>query len=381
MIYLDNAATTQPLPELSALLQAHIEEDWFNPSALYPDAIRMEKRLRDASEAVASLIHADPTRVVFTSGGTEADNLAIFGGYKKVGQAKRHFITSAYEHPAVAECMKALEAQGHQVDYLRPGADGSIHPEQVAERVREDTALVSIMHVNNETGAVNDIAGLAQAAKAVNPGLAFHSDGVQGYGKCPFDLQKSQVDFYTASAHKLHGLKGTGVFFYKSGRTPRPHILGGGQQGALRSGTENTLGILAFGLAAEHFKKNQDAFLARLQALKKRFLEEVKDFPGFCCFSPPDGAPHILNIAFLGMRGEVLLHLLEGQGIYISTGSACSSKKGKLSRVHQALGVSKEQAEGAVRVSFSPNNTVEEIDETARAIQAALKGYQRFQRR
>ncbi|MBQ9941722.1 MAG: cysteine desulfurase [Christensenellaceae bacterium] len=380
-IYLDNAATTRPFPGLEALFKEHMETDWYNPSAMYPPAVAEEGKIKKAKETVASLIGADPACTVFNACGTEGANTVIFRGYRPEGGKKRHFITSAYEHPCVYECFRKLEEEGHSVDYILPAADGSIHPEQVAEKVGENTALVSIMHVNNETGAINDVAAIAAAVKAKNPAALVHADGVQAYGKIPLDFGRSALDYYTASAHKLHGLKGTGVLFYKKGSPLKAYLMGGGQEKGLRSGTENTFGILAFAAAAAEYKKDREAKMAHMRALKERLLAGLSAVQDVRIFSPKDGAPHILNLAFTGMRGEVLLHLLEQQGIYISTGSACSSKKGKTSRVHKALGVQSQVAECVVRISFCPENTLEEMDTVAQAITAALKRFRGFIRR
>ena len=381
-IYLDNAATTKPSKALLPLFSAHVESEWKNPSAMYPPAVAAERQLRAARETLAGAVHADPAGVVFTSGGTEGANTAILRGSRAAGEKKLHFITSAYQHPCVYECFRALETAGHSVDYIRPRADGKIHPEDVAEKVREDTALVSVMHVNNETGAVNDAAGIAAAVKAKNSGTAVHADGVQGYGKCPLDFGGSALDYYTASAHKLHGLKGTGVLFYKKNAPLKPYLLGGGQEKGLRSGTENTFGIFAFARAVEEYMAHREEWVAHMAALKAYLLDKLSDIPDMRIFSPTDGAPHILNLAFPGMRGEVLLHLLEQKKIYISTGSACSSHKKRAgSRVHQALGVPADITQGVVRLSFCPENTEEEMETAAAAIKEALAGFRGFIRR
>jgi len=380
-IYLDNAATTKPLISLGALFAAHIEADWHNPSAMYPPAVRMERELARAREALARPVHADPACVVCNSGGTEGANTVILRGFRPAGERKLHFITSAYEHPCVYESFRTLEAQGHRVDYILPRADGKIHPQDVAERVAADTALVSVIHVQNETGALNDVAAIAAAVKAKNPDTLVHADGVQGYVKCSLDFPASSLDYYTASAHKLHGLKGVGVLFYKKGAPIKPYLLGGGQEGGLRSGTENTFGILAFAAAAEAYMARREANMEQMGRLKALLLEQLGDVPDMRILSPEDGVPYIVNLAFPGMRGEVLLHLLEQKGIYISTGSACSSKKGRLSRVHQSLDIPKEVSEGAVRLSFCPGNTGWEIETAAAEIKEALLRFRGLIRR
>lgn len=364
---------------LKGLLEQHIEQGWYNPSALYPGAVKVEADIKKAKNALLNAIGAE--QMIFTSGGTESANTIIFEGYKKAGSRRLHFITSQYEHPCVYEAMKALEGQGHEVSYICPEPDGKIDGDKLAAMVREDTALISIMHVNNETGAINDIGELAKKAKAVNSKTLFHADGVQGFVKCLFHMERSLVDYYSASAHKLHGLKGTGALFYKKGAPLKPFIVGGGQEMGLRSGTENTFGAMAFALAVEEYQKHLKENTERMTTLRDRMLENLADIEDMRVLSPKDGAPHILNLAFPGLRGEVLLHVLEEQGIYISTGSACSSKKGKLSRTHQALGVGPQVAESAVRISFCKDNTLEEIDIASSAIREALKIYRGFIRR
>ncbi len=380
-IYLDNAATTKPSDCLAPLFSAHLEEDWYNPSAMYPPAVRMEGELAKAKDVLAGVIHADPACVLFTSCGTEGANTVILKGYRPAGGKKLHFITSAYEHPCVYMSFQALEGMGHSVDYVKPREDGSIHAEDVAKLVREDTALVSVMHVNNETGALNDVAGIAKAVKAKNAGTLVHSDGVQGYVKCPLDFGNSELDYYTVSAHKLHGFKGTGALFYKKNAPLKPYIIGGGQEKGLRSGTENTFGILAFARAVQEYMLHYEENIAKMRRLKALLLEKLGDVSDMRVFSPEDGAPHILNLAFPGIRGEVLLHLLEQKGIFVSTGSACSSKKGQLSRVHASLGVAKDVSENVVRVSFCPYNTEKEIEITAEEIKSALARFRGFIRR
>ena len=378
MIYLDNAATTKPAAALQALFCQYAEQDWHNPSAMYLPAVQSEQKVNAARKLLKDAIHAP--EAIFTSCGTEGSNTVIFNGWSKKGGAKRHFITSAYEHPCVYECFRQLEQQGHRVDYVSAGKAGVITPEAVASLVCEDTALVAVMHVNNETGAVNDICAIADAVKAKNPETLVYADGVQAYLRIPFDMAGSKVDYYTASAHKVHGLKGTGILFYKKGSPLKAYLVGGGQEGTLRSGTENTFGILAFAEAAKMLLQNNTQKIAHMQMLKDTLCTALMQAKGAVCISPANSAPHILNMAFSGMRGEVLLHLLEKDGVCIATGSACSSKKRSF-RVHESVGLPPALAECAVRFSFCPDNTLEEIQYTAEKTLAALKKFQGFIRR
>ena len=380
-IYLDNAATTRPAPGIKRMAQEYMDRLWHNPSAMYAAAVQVEAEVGRVRRELAGLAGNAGGRVVFTSGGTEAANTVILRGYRRAGGRQQHFITSAYEHPCVYESFRALEEAGHTVSYIAPGPDGRIAPGAVAGAVRDDTALVSVMHVNNETGAINDVAAIAAAVKQANPETLVHADGVQGFLRAELRMDACPLDYYTASAHKVHGLKGTGVIFARKGAPLSPYALGGGQEAGLRSGTENTLGILAFGLAAAEFVENWAKKLAHMAALRSAMLEAVSGVPGMRLLSPEDGAPHILNLSFVGMRGEVLLHLLERDGIYISTGSACSSKKAGISRVHAAMGIEQAVAEGAIRVSFCPENTMEEVSAAVQAISRAVAAFGGFKRR
>ncbi len=380
-IYLDNAATTAPYNGIDKLFGEYMD-CWFNPSALYPDALFAQKRMNRARSVIATCINAKPENVIFTSGGTEGSNTIASRGYRPMGGRKLSFVTSVYEHACVYGAFKELAAQGHDVTFISPQKDGHIHPEDVSAAVNDNTALVSIMHVNNETGAVNDIEKICHAVKNKNPKTLFHSDGVQAYLRVPFDFTLSDIDYYTVSAHKIHALKGIGAIFHKKNSPLRPLISGGGQESGFRSGTENTLGIYAFSEAAAIYSRNQAEYINKMYKLREHMLLNLSKLDGFVLLSPEEEfAPHILNVAFEGMRGEVLLHLLERDGIDISTGAACSSKKGRSFRIHEHLGLKHDILEGAVRISFCPFNTEEETDIACEKIQAALKQFGRFRRR
>ncbi len=364
-IYLDNAATTKPLQELNELYAAYTEDGWQNPSALYAGATRVQTRLNEAREILLRAFSASGHKCFFTGSGTEGANTVILRGAKQ--KKDMHYVCGGAEHPCVEESFKALRDVGHEVTFVCTDKYGVISPEAVAEAVKENTALVSVMHVNNETGAKNDIERIAALVKARNPQAMFHADGVQAF--CKEKLKKtSHIDYYTVSAHKLHAHKGTGAVFYKD-RTPiKPYILGGGQENGLRSGTQNTLGILCFARAVQYFETRVDQ--SRLWELRRVFLEAVMKLPDIEVLSPVEedcACAHIVNLSVLGVNGETLLHMLEAAGICISTGSACSSKKGK-SRMQTALGLSDEEAAGAVRVSFSPFNTQEDVLAAAQEI-------------
>ena len=379
-IYFDNAATTQPYGELTEIFQRQLTDDWFNPSAMYPPAVRMEGELNKARRTLGEIINARPDEVYFNSGGSEGANTVWHTGYRRQGGRKLHFVTSAYEHSCVYECAKQIMQSGHDVDFIKPRKDGKIHPEDVAAKVRENTVLVSIMHVNNETGAINDVEEIARACKKVNPKLMFHSDGVQGFARYDINFDGSKIDYYTTSEHKLHALKGTGALFAKKGTPLKPFILGGGQESGMRSGTENTLGILAFAYSAGRFHRNKNAYMRRMSEVRNYIAQRIVEIEGAKVISPEDGAAHILNISMRGLRAEVVVHALEQHDIYIGTGSACSSKKTKGSRIHEALGLDKQTGEGAIRLSFNEKSSIAEADAflvQVRNIHAKFAGFRR----
>jgi cysteine desulfurase len=376
-IYLDNAATTRPLESIRDVLNGYLAEGWYNPSALYAPAVFDLKRMDEARKTIRRGFGGELFEVLFTGSGTEGDAAVIFGGVKK--QKSMHYITSEVEHPAVYQAILRLRGEGKDVTFIKPDRSGRIDAEDVAEAVREDTVLVSIMHVNNQTGAVSDIAEIARKVKAKNSNTLFHSDGVQAYLR--EDVQDvSDIDYYTVSAHKVHGLKGVGAVFYKKGVPLKAMIPGGGQEKGLRSGTENTFGIAAFAHAAADYLDHKAENAKQLSMLKKVFLEEIKKLDGVEILSPKDGASHIVCLIVGDVRGEVLLHALEDQKIYISTGAACTSKKG-ISRAALGLGLSRMQADGVVRVSFSPFNTAEETQFAANKLVETANALRLFTRR
>jgi len=369
-IYLDNAATTQPL--VSAALRRHMESAWYNPSSAYVPAEKVFIGLKHIREALAGA--AGMAGCVFTSGGTEANNLAV----RSAGRHGAHYITSAIEHPSVFETFRQLANEGAEVDFVKPRGY-CVHAQDVAALVRENTALVSIMHVNNETGAMNDIREICAAVKERNQHTLFHSDGVQALLKTDTGLAGSGVDFYTVSAHKIHALKGTGALLAAKGCAVRSLMYGGEQEGSLRPGTENTLGIQAFGEALEAGLKGFKANVAHIAALHGRLVSALSGMEGARLLLPESKVPHIVNVSFEGLRAEVLVRLLGEKGICIGTGSACS--RGKISRTLLACGVKRGEAEGAIRVSLSALNTEQEIGVFLEALEEAAGRLRRFGRR
>lgn len=363
-IYLDNSATTAPCPEAVQAVIGALTESFGNPSSLHGKGLAAERIVTRARAAVAALIGAPTERIVFTSGGTEANNLAFFGVARAFQGRGRHLVTTVTEHPSVLTAAQRLEADGFAVTYLPVDATGRVTAGQVTAALRDDTILVSVMHVNNEVGAVQPIREIGAVLKD-HPAL-FHVDAVQSAGCQAVDVREWRCDLLSLSAHKVHGPKGVGALYLRQGLSPAPLLLGGGQEGGLRSGTENVPGIAGFGAAATRARAERVAAAEYLRALKGRLLDalQARGLP----FQvngpdPKDAAPHIVNLSFAGVtRGEVMVHALEEQGAYVSTGSACHSRHRKVSHVLEALGLPRERAEGAIRISLSPLNRPEEID-------------------
>ena len=378
--YLDNSATTRPTEGVIDAMAACMREGFYNPSSLYAPAIAAEKRMRACRERMARLIHGDARGVIFTSGGTEANNLAVIGAVSAM-HGPQTVIVSAVEHPSVKEAFAALKAMGHTVIEL--GVDGVGQPdyEALEALLRERPALISCMQVNNETGAMPDIARLSEMIRRLSPDTLLHVDGVQGFLREPFDARL--CDLYTVSGHKIHAPKGIGALYVRPGVRLRPRQLGGGQEGALRSGTENTPGIAGFDRAMAEMEALGDV-RALTMSKKLSLWAGIRSAVPDALVNGPEpeaGAGHILNVSFPGVRGEVLLHALEDRGVYASTGSACSSKKRKVSPVLTAMGIAPDRAEGALRFSLSPHTTDDEIARAVEALGPLCDMLRRYKRR
>lgn len=357
MIYLDNAATTVPDEgAVNAALQFLKIDGFYNPSALYRAGFAAHKEIEEARRTILSLLAPQGGyELVFTGSGSEADNQAVFSSARR-----GNFVTTAGEHAAIYQSAKELEKRGIEVRFAPLRSDGSADTEALLSMVDKDTSCVSVIHVNNETGAVNDIAAIAAAAKKINPALLFHSDGVQAFGKIPFALTKD-IDLYTVSAHKIGGVRGVAGLFRKKGVRLSPYIFGGGQENGLRSGTENTFAIKQFEFAAkkkfsslkEDFKRIRSYNLAVRQGLNKTIFKVL---------SSENASPYILSVSARGLRGEVLLHMLDDAGVMVGTGSACSSKN-RYSRVILACGLDERSADGVLRISFAATTTLQETEQ------------------
>ncbi len=369
-IYLDNSATTRPYDEVTELMGSIQRNVYGNPSSLHSKGIEAERKISAAREAVAKSLGTEAKQIFFTSGGTEANNFAIRGCLDANPRKGKHIITTKIEHPSVLEVFKHLESTGYKADYLDVGRDGRIRLEELREKITKETALISIISVNNETGAIQPVMEAVQVKNSINPQAVFHTDAVQAYGKIPLNPSKSGIDLMTVSSHKIHGPKGVGALYASKAVRLKPILFGGGQEALLRSGTENVPGICGFGLAAEMTLKNLEANAQKTSHLKKAFIEKLSacDFR-YAVISPDESSPFIVNISFEGLKAEVLLHHLEERGIYVSTGSACSSRKNIRSHVLQAMGLAASSIDSAIRFSFSGFNTPADIDETVQALQ------------
>jgi cysteine desulfurase len=371
-IYLDNSATTQSAPEVVEAMREIWEQHYGNPSALHRKGLEAEKLLKKARSQVAGAIGAADSEIIFTSGGTESNNLAIFGALKKLRQRGNHLLTSKIEHPSVRNVFNQLEQDGYQVTYLNVDSSGRIDPNELQAALEQKPVLVSIMLVNNETGSIQPISNIGTMLHNIQPKPVFHVDAVQAFGKVPFRVKDLNADLLSVSSHKFHGPKGVGALYVRKGIPLSPILFGGGQENGLRSGTENVPGIVGMGVAATLAGSQLTENTSKLLRFKRQFLNCFESgMEPFRINSPdePHFAPHILNVSFPGVKAEVLLHALEQDGIYVATGSACGSKKKTMNHVHQALGFSQAESEGTIRLSFSIYNTEAEINYAGEKLQ------------
>ena len=366
-VYLDNSATTRAYDSVRELVGKVMCEDYGNPSSMHRKGMEAEAYIREAKETFARLLKVQEKEIYFTSGGTESDNLALIGGARANRRRGNHLITTAIEHPAILNTMKYLEEEeGFRVTYLPVDEYGRAKLSALQEALDEDTILVSMMYVNNEVGSVQPVAEAAAMVKAKNRDILFHVDAVQGFGKYRIYPKKTGIDMLSISGHKIHGPKGTGVIYISEKAKVHPIIFGGEQQKNMRSGTENVPGIAGIALAAKEVYQNLDQKVARMYALKKRFIEGVQKLDDTVIHGLYDetSAPHIVSAGTAGIRSEVLLHALEEKGIYVSSGSACSSNHPAVSGVLKGIGAKKEYLDATLRFSFSEFTTEEEIDYT-----------------
>jgi cysteine desulfurase len=377
--YFDNGATTKVFPQVKDIMIEAMEVEYGNPSSMHMKGVHAEQYVKDAKEIIAKSLKADPKEIIFTSGGTESNNMALIGTAMANIRNGKHIISTRIEHASVYNPLFYLEEQGFEVTYLPVDANGIVKMDALEEAIRPDTILVSIMYVNNEIGSVQPIAEIGKLIKNKNKNTIFHVDAIQGYGKYVIYPKRLKIDLMSVSGHKIHGPKGIGFLFIKEKTKISPIILGGGQQKGMRSGTENVPGIAGLGMAAKLIYEDHDEKIAYIKGLKERFLSKVMQFPDVKDNSGE--APHVASVSFKGVRSEVLLHALEEKGIYVSAGSACSSNKPAISGTLKAIGLTKEYYDSTLRFSFCMFNTEEEVDYTIACLGELLPVLRRFTRK
>ena len=386
-VYLDNSATTRQYDQVTDQMALAMRNTYGNPSSLHSLGVEAEKKVREARKSLAAVFGAGEDEIYFTSGGTEADNTVLEGAASARKRTGRKIIISAVEHPAVLEPARKLEKAGFEVEYIGVDSKCHLNMEQLKSALTDDTILISVMGVNNEAGTIMPVGEIARLKdeynKAHGTQIWLHSDAVQALGKIRLSVKKEWqgVDFISASGHKIHGPKGIGVLYGKKGLNIEPFMVGGGQERHMRSGTENTPGIIGFGLAAKMAYEAFDERTAAMSQARSYLLSGIKsEIPDVLINSPEDETccPSVLNVSFLGTRGEVILHTLEQDGIFVSTGSACSSNKKGRSHVLAAMGLKDKEIESAIRFSFSEFNTIEEMDYVLDKVKQAVTRFRKL---
>lgn len=369
-VYFDNSATTKPFDEVVEVVGDIMKNYYGNPSSAHSLGLKAEDKLKSSKRTFAKILNCSGGEIIFTSGGSESNNFLI-RGFVKPGN---HVITTRIEHPSILNVCEMLEKSGVEVTYLDVDCKGRIDLAELSNSIKKNTVVVSIMHANNEIGSVQDIEAIGKLIKEKSGRAKFHVDAVQSFGKLHIDVNRCKIDLLSASAHKVHGPRGIGLAYVRKGLCPEPLIYGGGQERALRSGTENLPAICGFALAAEKMNSSMEQNYERIFELKKYFIESLKSIENIKINSPLEQSflPHVVSISFPGFRGEVLLHALEEKGIYVSTGSACSSKKHSQSSVLKAIGLNESDSEGTIRFSFNEWNVKEEVDYTLENLKSAL---------
>ena len=380
--YLDNSATTRCSDEAVKIMTKVLQEDFGNPSSLHNKGMEGENYVKAARSEIAKTLKVNDKEIYFTSGGTESNNLAIIGAARAYRRSGNKVITTMIEHPSVANPFAYLEDNGFEVTYLPVDNLGQVDLNALREAMTEDTILVSVMHVNNEIGAVQPIEEIAEIVKSVKKECVFHVDAIQSYGKFRIYPKKIGVDMLSVSGHKIHGPKGSGFLFVKDKIKLKPIILGGGQEWGMRSGTENVPAIAGLGVAAREIYADFDNNIDRMYKLRDRFISEVTKIDGVTVNGPLDhsGAPHIVSVSVFGVRAEVLLHALEDRNIYVSAGSACSSNKPAISKTLKAIGLDQKLLDSTVRFSFSIHTTEEEVDYAVSALQELVPMLSKYTR-
>lgn len=373
MLYWDYAAAAPPYDEVVQTLEQVMRQHYANPSSLHQAGADANRLINRAKEVCAAALQVKPAELIFTSGATESNNLAIKGAALQYQSRGRHLITTGIEHPSVYESCRQLEQLGWEVTFIAPDQDGVVNPGRLAAAVRKDTVLVSVMHVNNETGAVQPLREIGQRVKAANPRTLFHIDGVQGFGKLETKLAEWQADLYSLSPHKARGPRGVGLLYVRAGGKLFPLLTGGSHEQGLRAGTENVPAIVAAAKAVRMSAERREAFSAQVTPLRDRLLRFLRTVPEFQLNSSEAGAPHIVHFSYPGMKGEVLARKLEELGMLVSTRSACSSKLAEPSRVLLAMGRSVPAALGGIRISLGDSHTEADVAQLEQALLTAVK--------
>lgn len=383
--YLDNAATTPVFPQVREIMDRVMGEDYGNPSSKHTKGMIAERYVKEAGDEIGKVLKCQPKEIIFTSGGTEANNMALIGTAMANRREGKHIVTTRIEHASVHEPLAYLEELGYEVTYLPVGPDGRVALEAVEQAVREDTILVSVMYVNNEVGSIQPIGEIGDMLHRINPKILFHVDGIQAFGKMRIHPKKLGIDLLSVSGHKFHGPKGIGFLYVRDGVKIHPILFGGGQQKGMRSGTENVPGIAGLKVAVEMIFQEHQSKREHLFALKRQLVTGLEGYEGVTVHALEgvpleDTAPHIVSAGFAGIRSEVMLHALAQEGVYVSSGSACSSNHPDLSGTLQAIGVEQELLDATLRFSFSVNTTEEEVAHALDAVGRLLPALRRFTR-
>ena len=389
--YLDNSATTRVAKEVQELMLRVMDRDYGNPSAMHRKGMEAEKLVKEAADRIAAVLRCKPKELIFTSGGTESNNMALIGTAMAAARNGKHIITSGIEHASVSAVLQFLEEQGYEITRISVDENGVIRPEELSAALRPDTILVSVMYVNNEIGTIQPVEDIARMVHTACPKAVFHVDAIQAFGKLQIRPKRQGIDLLSASSHKFHGPKGVGFLYCAEQVRLHPILFGGGQQRGMRSGTENVPGIAGMGLAAELAYRDLAGTQEKLNRLRRQFLEGVHEIEGLSVNGFDETvqgdavtglrAPHIVSVSADGVRSEVLLHALEDKGIYVSAGSACSSNHPSVSRTLKAIGVRQDLLESTVRFSFCAGTTEEEIRYALEALRELLPMLRRFTRK
>ena len=384
--YLDNAATTCPFPQVRDIMMETMKNEYGNPSSLHMKGVNAEQYVKQARKVIAKALKVTEKEIIFTSGGTESNNQALIGAAMANHRKGKHIITTKIEHASVHNPLLFLESLGYKISFVSVDKNGHVDMDELLQLMDDETSIVSIMHVNNEIGAVEDIEAIGKAIKEKDASVLFHVDAIQSFGKFKISPKKCNIDLMSVSGHKIHGPKGIGFLYIKDKTKINPYIYGGGQQKGMRSGTENVPGIAGLGKAVELIHENHEEKINKLYELKQYFVEQVEMLPdvhvnGCADMDIRQTAPHVVSVTTKGVRSEVLLHALEDKGIYVSSGSACSSNHPALSGTLQAIGLPKDEVESTIRFSFSVFTTKEELDYAIEAMKELLPVLRKYVRR